>query len=117
MLKYLFSIIIISIAVVRVEAQKGDTTILYFKNCIASYKQVSVLDSCDFFRVITPPDDGDNKLNVQEFYKNGKKKFIGKYEYDINAVNSNVLTGYCTSFYLNGKKHSPQFVSSQTANR
>jgi len=108
MLKSLLTIVIaISIANTAI-GKNADTTILYFKVIGGTTASVRSLEEADFFRLVLPPDSGDNRYNIKEFYKNGKVKLIGKhYARGFNPT-SGVVTfdGDCVSFYPNGKKSS-----------
>jgi TonB family protein len=57
-------------------------------------------DSADFVRVVREPDSGSVYYNILEFYKNGKRKFIGKSS-KIEAIN---LQGQGIEFFGNGNK-------------
>jgi TonB family protein len=58
-------------------------------------------DSADFSRIIFPPDSTDNLFLVNDFYKNGKLKMVGK----IIVPDPNIsLQGASIEFFPNGEK-------------
>ncbi len=91
-------------------AENADTTILYFKVTDGVTASVRSMDEADFFRLVLPPDSGDNRHNIQEFYKDGKIKLIGKTYEGANAFNATsgviMFDGECVSYYPTGKKMS-----------
>jgi len=67
-----------------------------------SGRQVSTKDSADFIRIISEPDSGSILYNVNEYYKNGKLKLIGKsWKFDHLQ-----FEGSCINFYPSGKRES-----------
>ena len=117
MIKYFFLVgISLFLFVNEAKCQNKDSTLFYFKYINAySYYKVSTLDSADFFRWILPADNGDNQVNVKEFYTNGKIKLVGKYDSDFNTVPgylgayngfSGRLHGICIAYFPDGKKKS-----------
>ena len=88
-----------------------DTVIFYYKYNISSSAQFGSKitrdrDSADYFRLIFKPDSGDAQYNVQEYYRDGKPKFIGKSEKNTFIMENTVsFQGECISFYPNGKRH------------
>src|SRR5258708_163582 len=107
MLKY---ILFTAIGVILMNAaicQQKDTTITYIiADRDGGLHKVNTLDEADFYRVITAPDAGDTRVNVKEFYKDGKLKFTGKYYSEYPSTGSAVMSGDCTSYFPNGKKQS-----------
>lgn len=84
--------------------QRNDTLIFYYQN---GRIPVNSLERADYFRIILPPDSGDVLNNVKEYYKNGKIKFVGKFDPELNVgpLNGRILcSGDCISYYPNGKK-------------
>ncbi|RZK55832.1 MAG: TonB family protein [Pedobacter sp.] len=57
------------------QAQQKKQNVYFLKD---NNKEVAIRDSADFIRIIHEPDSGETNFMVQEFYKNGKKKTIGK---------------------------------------
>lgn len=110
MLKYFLSLII-GISLVNVAfSQKGDTTIFYYSYQGGIIVRVPTLAQADYFRVILPPDSGDSRHNVKEFYKNGKIKLVSKLMKGYNVFNPKsdlmFFDGDFISYYPSGKKYS-----------
>ncbi len=63
-------------------------------------KYVTNKDSADYFRTVSAPDSGSNLFTVIEYYKDGKKKLIGK----SSKVDPPVFEGTCVRFYSSGQK-------------
>ncbi|MBS1531752.1 MAG: hypothetical protein JSU01_15705 [Bacteroidetes bacterium] len=110
MLKYLLSIVA-ALSIASYACAKGaDTTILYFKVINGVTASVTSLDEADFFRLVLPPDSGDKRYNIQEFYKNGKVKLVAKAAAGPNALRPTsgvvMFDGDCIAYYPNGKKSS-----------
>jgi TonB family protein len=61
---------------------------------------VTLRDSADYFRIVTEPDSGSTLYNVAEYYKDGKKKLIGK----SSAIDPPVFEGQYARFYSNGRR-------------
>jgi TonB family protein len=57
-------------------------------------------DSADYFRVVREPDSASVLYNVFEFYKDGKKKLIGK----STTIDPPNFEGQCVTFYKSGAK-------------
>jgi hypothetical protein len=110
MFKYFFALIICFSVSDSAFCQKADTTILYYKFFDGFPATVTSLDEADFFRLVIPPDSGDNRYNIKEYYKNGKIKFVGKAYTGPAALNptSGIVQfdGDCVSYYPNGKRSS-----------
>ena len=106
MLKYILFISINISLLNPAKCKNADTTIIFLKNSPIGFYQVKTLDSADFFRVMLPIDPDGNTLDVKEFYKNGKPKFIGKYLSGHVKVGAEKLSGDCITFYQNGKRQS-----------
>ncbi|MGN6178619.1 MAG: toxin-antitoxin system YwqK family antitoxin [Mucilaginibacter sp.] len=72
-------------------------------------KLVEGLDSADYFRVVTPPSDGNKRYNIQEYYKTGKIKLIGRTLPSDTLFDDETyakLDGPCATYYPNGVKES-----------
>jgi antitoxin component YwqK of YwqJK toxin-antitoxin module len=110
MLKCAFFFIISVLAVNIAICKTADTTIRYFKTIDGINIHVESLDSADYFRLILPSDSGDARYNIQEYYKNGKIKFVGKASTGDGFLSPKsdglILDGDCISYYPNGKKSS-----------
>jgi len=65
-------------------------------------KYVTNKDSADYFRLVSAPDSGSRLYNISEYYKDGKRKLIGK----TSTVDPPAFDGQCLSFYKNGSKKS-----------
>lgn len=65
-------------------------------------KYVSSRDSADYFRIVREPDSASSLYNVFEFYKDGKKKLLGK----SSRIDPPKFEGQCIRFYKNGNKES-----------
>jgi antitoxin component YwqK of YwqJK toxin-antitoxin module len=63
-------------------------------------QRVDLLYSADFIRVISEADPGTVLYNVNEFYKSGKRKLVGK----SSTVDIPVFEGQVISFFENGKR-------------
>jgi antitoxin component YwqK of YwqJK toxin-antitoxin module len=108
LLKKALFIIALSLSVNFVKAQSNDTTTYYYRNLRSITVLVSSLDSADFVRVIPPFRLTDERVEVKDFYKNGKMKFVG------TAIPSTVrlekgtmkMEGQGISFFDNGKRKS-----------
>jgi antitoxin component YwqK of YwqJK toxin-antitoxin module len=97
-------------------SRNKDTSIFYYRYLIPRYEyagshQVKTIDSADYFRIILPPDSGEELYNVKEFYKNGGIKFIGKasgnwdFKSNIRLLQDQIpLQGQSISFFPGGKK-------------
>jgi antitoxin component YwqK of YwqJK toxin-antitoxin module len=104
MLKHAFLFIIGLIGVNTAFCKPSDTTILYYSYQYGVTARVSSLADADYFRMILPPDPGDNHRNVREFYKNGNVKLITKLSTDYLFSDFNHFDGDFISFYPDGKK-------------
>ena len=109
MLKSLLFIIASVFLITTVKGQSRDTAIYYYKYDLQGSHEVSGINFADYFRMILPPDSGDNLKNIKEYYKNGKIKLVGKFDPQLNLgllPNSIRFSGDYISFYSNGKKQS-----------
>ncbi|GGB22515.1 toxin-antitoxin system YwqK family antitoxin [Mucilaginibacter rubeus] len=95
---------------INVNGQQKDTVVYYFRyNVIKGAKDLlwPTIDSADYFRTILPADSGDDKPNVQEYYINGKIKFVGKAysnkPTDLRASEM-LLAGEGMCFFPDGKR-------------
>lgn len=63
---------------------------------------VNERDSADYIIIISEPDTGTKLFTAEEYYKNGKRKFLGK------SSKSEYIAaeGQCISYYTNGNKKS-----------
>ena len=73
--------------------------VYYLKN---NGKYVDNRDSADYFRVVREPDSASVLYNVFEFYKDTKKKLIGK----STTIDPPKFEGQCVRFYKSGAKQS-----------
>jgi len=83
-----------------------DTSIYYYKIGPENSYIKSTPDSCDFFRLILPPDSGKKLLNITEYYRNGNLKTAGKAKSaNINKVTGNVFfEDQCIMYFPSGKR-------------
>jgi len=63
---------------------------------------VASIDSADFIRIISEPDSGSKLYNVTDYYKNGKRKLIGK----SSTIDPQKFQGQVATFHENGKRES-----------
>lgn len=113
MLQKIFLILIIAmIFKLSASAQKTDTVVYYLKipkgttwPSFNSVVPINNKDSADFYRVISQSDTNtDRKLFVvNDFYKNGKPKLIGKTKTQKYYLQP---SGTCVEFYPNGRRKS-----------
>ena len=98
---FLFSIV----CCLSVMAQTGIRyNMKYVVSSYGSYEaRVDSRDSADFFRLIFPRDSSDNLFPVNDFYKNGKPKMVGK---SIDREPRVRLQGVNVEFFPNGEKKS-----------
>ena len=101
-----FLLVISCLAMLKtIKGQNKDTLIFYYKN---GPVQVASMDDADYFRMILPADSGDNLKNIREYYRNGKIKFVGKFDPELNGgllIGGRIaFSGDCISYYPNGKK-------------
>ena len=102
----LFLISLISIVYcLSAKAQKIDTIVYYLKDNGFSIQPVKFKDSADFYRVILPADTSVDKnlFIVNDFYKDGKPKMMGKSTTQKYFVQ---LSGVCMEFFKNGRRKS-----------
>lgn len=94
--------------------------IYYFKHTGNNFiTKVGTLDEAEYFRVLLPPTSEDHRYNVQEYYKNGKIKLIGKIlaEDTVGFNNGSLqLDDQCITYYPDGKKESMITYSSGRKN-
>ncbi len=68
------------------------------------------LYEADYYRLILPPDSGDNRYNIKEYYKGGKLKLVGKTDSGASFRDRTSATatydGECISYFPNGVKSS-----------
>src|ERR1700761_9291218 len=116
MQKSILTLILFIIASKFLSAQTKDTTVYYYRYLLPHYEfagshRVSTLDSADYYRVIIPPDSGQNMYSVREFYKNGRTKFVGTAQGNLGLKTNEFLLqeavpfqGQSISYYYNGKR-------------
>ena len=63
-------------------------------------KHITTRDSADYIRVVEEPDSGSLLYNVFEYYKDNKKKLIGK----SSTVDPLRFEEQCVTFFPNGKR-------------
>jgi TonB family protein len=80
-------------------AQQKIVSVAFLKN---DGKYVTNKDSADYLRFASEPDSGTVLYNIAEYYKNGKRKLIGK----SSKIEPPVFEGQCATFYKNGKRQS-----------
>jgi TonB family protein len=78
-------------------AQRKILNVSFLKN---DGRYVTDRDSADYFRIISEPDSGSISYNVGEYYKDGKRKLLGK----SLSVDPLVLEGTCVTFYHSGNR-------------
>lgn len=89
------------------QGRSVDTAYVFFKYVNNGYQKVDLKEYCDFYRMITSPDPGDDKYNIKDFYKNGKIKSTGKASAElVNKSGQLALDGDFTSYFENGNKQS-----------
>jgi TonB family protein len=95
-MKAIFSVILLS-ATLACAAQNKIVGVAFLKY---NGKYVTSKDSADFYRLVTEPDSGSRLFNVAEYYKDGKKKLVGR----SSKIDPPEFEGQCISFYSSGKK-------------
>jgi len=78
-------------------AQKKIVAVAFLKN---DGRYVKNKDSADYLRFVSEPDSGSQFYNIIEYYKDGKKKLIGK----TSAIEPPVFEDQYARFYANGKR-------------
>jgi antitoxin component YwqK of YwqJK toxin-antitoxin module len=103
MIKYLLLFILFNGLALGVSAAPVDTAVVFFNH---SGQTVRTLDSADYYMLILPPTPPDDHYNIQEFYKNGQVKLIGKGDAKENSMRTGMvrLDGNCTTYYPDGNK-------------
>jgi antitoxin component YwqK of YwqJK toxin-antitoxin module len=105
MLKFILIFFISIISIDIAKCCEVDTAVIYYKYEKAGYYKVADRDQCDFFRMITSPDEGDSTYNVKEFFKDGHLKLVGKaLPKLINNDGLIALQGDCISYFETGKR-------------
>jgi antitoxin component YwqK of YwqJK toxin-antitoxin module len=110
MLKYAF-LFIMGIFVVNTAFCKTADTSMVFLRVFGEYTiKVMSLYEADYYRLILPPDSGDNRYNIKEYYKGGKLKLVGKLYSAASFRDRTSATatydGECISYFPNGVKSS-----------
>src|SRR3569833_1646073 len=59
-------------------ARTADTSIVFLRVAGDFTIKVMSLDQASYYRLILPPNAGDDRYNAKEFYKDGKLKLAGK---------------------------------------
>lgn len=95
-MKLIFTSILLLLACVSFAQRQN----VYFLKNNGNY--VDTRDSADYIRVVREPDSASTLYNVFEFYKDGKRKMIGK----SSKIDPPRLEGQCLNFYANGFKQS-----------
>lgn len=72
--------------------------VYFFKD----FYHVASIDSATFVRIVSEPDSGSKLYNVTDYYKNGKRKLIGK----SSTIDPQKFQGQLATFYENGKRAS-----------
>ncbi|HZW69218.1 MAG TPA: hypothetical protein VFF57_00025 [Hanamia sp.] len=106
MVKSLLLLITCAFFITTAQGNSVDTSIIYFKFDLKGYHRVSTLDEADFFRLILPT-EADGRVNLKEYYKNGKLKLVGKYVIHVNTTLFRYeipLTGDIIGYSPNGKR-------------
>jgi antitoxin component YwqK of YwqJK toxin-antitoxin module len=103
MIKNAFLFIVVNILAFDATARSIDTAVMFFTY---GGQTVRTLDSADYYMLILSPTPPDNRYNIQEFYKNGKIKLIGKGDEKENSMRTGIvrLVGDCTTYYPDGNK-------------
>jgi antitoxin component YwqK of YwqJK toxin-antitoxin module len=103
MIKYLLLFFLFSVLVFGAAAVPIDTAVMFFNR---SGQTVRTLDSAAYYMLILPPTPDDARYNIQEFYRNGKIKLIGKSDAHENSMRTGIVRfeGECTTYYPNGNK-------------
>ncbi|WP_295669663.1 energy transducer TonB [uncultured Mucilaginibacter sp.] len=97
-MKLFFLTILIFTASVA-SAQQKVLNVTFLKN---NGKQVDNRDSADYIRQVSAPDSGTVLFNVDDFYKDGKRKLVGK----TSKADHVYLEGVCTTYFNSGVKKS-----------
>jgi antitoxin component YwqK of YwqJK toxin-antitoxin module len=85
----------------------ADTAVFFYKYDLTGYHKVETKEFCDFFRVITSAEEGDNTYSIKEYYQDGHIKFVGKApEKLLNNSGFISLEGECIGFFESGKRQS-----------
>lgn len=80
----------------------------YFYN--DKHERVHTLDSADFIQFVIEPDRGSNLYNIEEYYKNNTRRFVGK----SSRISPVMLQDQGMSFYPNGhKKQVAQYLNGE----
>ena len=108
MLKYAFVFIVGILAVNTAFCKTADTSIVFLRVAGDYTIKVKSMDEADYYRLILPPDSGDNRYNIREYYKGGKLKLIGKL-YPASSFRDRTSAtatydGECISYFPNGVK-------------
>jgi hypothetical protein len=105
MFKYFFILILLFLTATTAFCQKSDTAILYYSYQLGKVQRVASLAEADYFRLILPPDPGDNeRRNVKEYYKDGHIKMITKLTSDFLVSDYEHFNGDYVTYYPNGKR-------------
>lgn len=105
----LLILILLTTIVTKAFCSKHIDTAVVFLRVAGDYTiKAMSLDQATYYRFILPPDSGDNRYNVKEFYKDGKLKLVGKIDSgsDLRDRTSASVTydGECISYFPSGVK-------------
>lgn len=103
MIKYFLSLfVLVNVFVFRASAAP-DTAVMFFNR---SGQTVKTLERADYYMLIMSPIPPDDHYIIQEFFKNGKVKLIGKGDAKENSLKTGMvrLDGDCTTYYPDGNK-------------
>lgn len=103
----LLTLIFLSATNICAFSQSRDTTVYFFRK-VGLYGNVLTtgIDSADFFRVVPPFRLSDATVEVKEFYKDGKLRFIGNgLPQTANLEKGQInFEGTCITYFPSGKR-------------
>jgi len=102
--KVFLTLIIAIVFRLSANAQKADTVVYYMKSITGIDRPVTVKDSADFYRMLTPSTDDPKEMNlyiVEDYYKDMKPKMIGKTHNNRPILQ---LDGSSIEFFPNGHR-------------
>lgn len=107
MLKHFFSFLLLVTFVQIGKCSQIDTAYIFYKYDKVGYYKVEQREQCDFFVMITSPDEGDSTYKVKEFYRDGHIKLTGKALPKIaNSDGLIALEGDCVNYFETGVRQS-----------
>src|SRR6185312_10541230 len=85
--------------------KSADTAVVFFND---GGRPVHSITQAAYYMLILPPDANDTRYNIQEFYKSGTLKLMGKADGQGNVMRTGavLLDGDCVSYFQTGKKSS-----------